>query len=79
MILLLPTVKKAAQGKVVSPVNFNSPGQVVIAGHKEAVERANVLMKEFWCKTCFYRYQSACLLTVLFDEASSRRVGDCIR
>ena len=38
--------EKAAQGQVVSPVNFNSPGQVVIAGHKEAVERANVLMKE---------------------------------
>lgn len=35
----------AAEGQVVSPVNFNSPGQVVIAGHKEAVERANALMK----------------------------------
>ncbi|MFI3246793.1 MAG: ACP S-malonyltransferase [Ferrimonas sp.] len=30
----------AAQGQVVAPVNYNSPGQVVIAGHKEAVERA---------------------------------------
>ena len=26
--------------KVVEPVNFNSPGQIVIAGHKEAVENA---------------------------------------
>jgi len=42
--------EKAAQGQVVSPVNFNSPGQVVIAGHKEAVERANVLMKESGAK-----------------------------
>ncbi len=40
----------AAQGQVVAPVNFNSPGQVVIAGHKEAVERANVLMKESGAK-----------------------------
>lgn len=40
----------AAQGQVVSPVNYNSPGQVVIAGHKEAVERANVLMKESGAK-----------------------------
>ncbi len=32
--------KEAAQGQIVSPVNFNSPGQVVIAGEKEAVERA---------------------------------------
>lgn len=30
----------AAQGDVVQAVNFNSPGQVVIAGHKAAVERA---------------------------------------
>ncbi len=30
----------AAQGEVVQAVNFNSPGQVVIAGHKAAVERA---------------------------------------
>ncbi|MBV7314361.1 ACP S-malonyltransferase [Shewanella sp. NIFS-20-20] len=30
----------AAQGDVVSPVNYNSPGQVVIAGEKAAVERA---------------------------------------
>ncbi|MCO7261319.1 ACP S-malonyltransferase [Dickeya zeae] len=35
----------AAQGQVVSPVNFNSPGQVVIAGNKEAVERAGVACK----------------------------------
>jgi [acyl-carrier-protein] S-malonyltransferase len=30
----------AQQSEVVSPVNYNSPGQVVIAGHKAAVERA---------------------------------------
>jgi [acyl-carrier-protein] S-malonyltransferase len=29
----------AAQGQVVEPVNFNAPSQVVIAGHKAAVER----------------------------------------
>ncbi|MGB2079988.1 MAG: ACP S-malonyltransferase, partial [Vibrio sp.] len=40
----------AAQGEVVSPVNFNSPGQVVIAGHKAAVERAGVLCKEAGAK-----------------------------
>ncbi|MGF1757314.1 ACP S-malonyltransferase [Photobacterium sagamiensis] len=40
----------AAQDQVVSPVNFNSPGQVVIAGNKEAVERANVLCKEAGAK-----------------------------
>ena len=29
-----------ANGEVVEPVNFNSPGQVVIAGHASAVQRA---------------------------------------
>lgn len=37
--------REAAQGKIVSPANFNSPGQVVIAGHVEAVERAVELAK----------------------------------
>lgn len=36
---------EAAQGQVVSPVNYNSPGQVVIAGNKEAVERAGAACK----------------------------------
>ncbi|WP_299996597.1 ACP S-malonyltransferase [uncultured Cedecea sp.] len=36
---------ESAQGEVVSPVNFNSPGQVVIAGNKEAVERAGAACK----------------------------------
>lgn len=36
---------EAAQGQVVEPVNFNAPGQIVIAGHKEAVERACELAK----------------------------------
>lgn len=31
---------QAAQGEVVEAVNFNAPAQVVIAGHKAAVERA---------------------------------------
>ncbi len=32
--------EEAAQGEVLSPANFNSPGQIVIAGHAGAVERA---------------------------------------
>ncbi|HDY7735139.1 TPA: ACP S-malonyltransferase [Vibrio vulnificus] len=42
--------EEAAQGEVVSPVNFNSPGQVVIAGSKDAVERAGALCKEAGAK-----------------------------
>ncbi|PYA02582.1 ACP S-malonyltransferase [Serratia marcescens] len=37
--------EESAQGQVVSPVNFNSPGQVVIAGNKEAVQRAGAACK----------------------------------
>lgn len=37
---------EAAQGEVLEAVNFNSPGQVVIAGHKAAVERGMLLAKE---------------------------------
>ena len=37
--------EESAQGDVVSPVNYNSPGQVVIAGEKNAVERAAAACK----------------------------------
>lgn len=40
----------SAQGQVVAPVNYNSPGQVVIAGSKAAVERAMVACKEAGAK-----------------------------
>jgi len=38
--------REAAQGGVVEPVNFNAPGQVVIAGESAAVARAIDLAKE---------------------------------
>jgi [acyl-carrier-protein] S-malonyltransferase len=40
----------SAQGQIVAPVNYNSPGQVVIAGSKAAVERAMVACKEAGAK-----------------------------
>lgn len=36
---------EASQGEVVSPANFNSPGQIVIAGHAGAVNRAIEIAK----------------------------------
>lgn len=39
-----------AHGDVCSAVNFNSPGQVVVAGHSEAVDRAMVAAKEAGAK-----------------------------
>jgi [acyl-carrier-protein] S-malonyltransferase len=35
--------RDAADGEVVSPANFNAPGQIVISGHKTAVGRAAAL------------------------------------
>lgn len=37
---------QAAAGQIVSAANFNCPGQTVIAGDKDAVERAMLLCKE---------------------------------
>ncbi|SFU48277.1 ACP S-malonyltransferase [Xenorhabdus koppenhoeferi] len=42
---IVKACEESAQGQVVSPVNFNSPGQVVIAGEKDAVERAGAACK----------------------------------
>jgi len=38
--------QEAAQGEVMTPANFNCPGQVVISGTAKALERAIVLAKE---------------------------------
>lgn len=42
---IIDACSEAQVNEVVSAVNFNSPGQVVIAGHKAAVERAGALCK----------------------------------
>ena len=47
---IIDACENAQDGDVVAAVNFNSPGQVVIAGHKAAVERAGVLCKEAGAK-----------------------------
>lgn len=43
--LVTAACAKAAEGQVLAPVNFNCPGQVVIAGHAEAVARGMVAAK----------------------------------
>lgn len=51
---IIAACAEAAQGEVVQAVNFNSPGQVVIAGTKAAVERA--------CEACKARGAKRALL-----------------
>src|SRR6266568_3701116 len=43
--ILAEICQEAAQNEVVSPANFNSPGQIVIAGHSGAVNRAIEIAK----------------------------------
>ena len=47
---IIAACEQAQEQEIVSAVNFNSPGQVVIAGHKAAVERAGLLCKEAGAK-----------------------------
>ncbi|MGB0754773.1 MAG: ACP S-malonyltransferase, partial [Candidatus Pseudothioglobus sp.] len=48
--VILEECNKASQKGIVEAVNFNSPGQVVIAGEKEAVAYACDLLKEAGAK-----------------------------
>lgn len=43
---VLAICEQAKEGEVLTPANFNSVGQIVVAGHKAAVDRAILLAKE---------------------------------
>jgi [acyl-carrier-protein] S-malonyltransferase len=70
--LILEACKKAEQGEVVAAVNFNSPGQVVIAGSVAAVERASILCKEAGAKRALPLPVSAPFHTSLMRPAADR-------
>ncbi|MEO6986312.1 MAG: ACP S-malonyltransferase [Paralcaligenes sp.] len=63
---------QAAQGDVVEAVNFNAPSQVVIAGHKVAVERACVLAKAAGAKRAVVLSVSAPFHSSLLQPAAVR-------
>src|SRR3569832_564270 len=62
----------SAQGQVVEPVNFNAPAQVVIAGHKSAVERACEAAKAKGAKRALPLPVSAPFHSSLLIPASDR-------
>lgn len=68
--------ERAAEGQVVSPANLNSPGQVVIAGNKEAVERAVTLAKEAGAKRAILLQVSAPFHCALMKPAENRLSSD---
>src|SRR5262245_9355428 len=68
--------ERASQGKIVSPANLNSPGQIVIAGNREAVERAVPLAKEAGAKRAILLQVSAPFHCALLKPAEDRLAGD---
>lgn len=63
---------EAAQGEVVEPANFNTPEQLVIAGHKGALERACAIAKAKGAKRAILLPVSAPFHSSLLSPASER-------
>jgi [acyl-carrier-protein] S-malonyltransferase len=63
---------QAGQGEVVEAVNFNSPGQVVIAGHSGAVQRALSLARQRGAKRAQLLPVSVPAHSSLMREAAHR-------
>jgi [acyl-carrier-protein] S-malonyltransferase len=68
--------RAASSVGVVAAANFNSPGQVVIAGAKAAVERAIELAKERGCKKAIPLPVSVPVHTPLMQPAADRLAKD---
>ncbi|MGH9936900.1 MAG: ACP S-malonyltransferase [Blastocatellia bacterium] len=65
----------AAQGQVCAPANFNSPAQIVIAGHQEAVERAVEECKARGAKRATILKVSAPFHSALMTPAQEKMTG----
>jgi [acyl-carrier-protein] S-malonyltransferase len=68
--------RKASSVGVVAAANFNSPGQVVVAGEKAAVERAIELAKTQGCKKAIPLPVSVPVHTPLMQPAADRLAKD---
>ena len=64
--------EEVAQGQVVSPANFNSPGQLVIAGHAEAVDRALARLAELGVKKAIKLAVSVPSHCALMEDAADQ-------
>lgn len=67
--------ERAAQGEVVQPVNYNAPGQVVVAGHGAAVDRALELAREAGARRCVRIAMSVPSHCRLMEPAAARLAG----
>jgi [acyl-carrier-protein] S-malonyltransferase len=64
--------EQQAHGEVLEAVNFNAPGQVVVAGHRSAVERCTVAAKEAGAKRAMLLPVSVPSHCALMREAAER-------
>lgn len=64
--------EEVAQGQVVAPANYNSPGQLVIAGHAEAVDRALARLAELGVKKAVKLAVSVPSHCMLMRDAADR-------
>jgi [acyl-carrier-protein] S-malonyltransferase len=67
---------EAAQGEVVSPANLNCPGQIVIAGHAAAVERAMDACRKAGARRTLLLPVSAPFHCALMQPAQERMAAD---
>ncbi len=67
---------EAAQGEIVTPAGFNSPGQTVISGNRAAVERAMDLAKAAGAKRAVLLPVSAPFHCPLMKPAQERLLPD---
>lgn len=69
---VIAACSEAAEGEVVEPANFNAPAQLVIAGHKGALERACAAAKARGAKRAIMLPVSAPFHSSLLSPASER-------
>lgn len=69
---ILAVCADAAQGQVLEAANFNAPSQVVIAGHREAVQRGMDLAKARGAKRAMMLPMSAPSHCSLMQDAAKR-------
>ncbi|HWC50401.1 MAG TPA: ACP S-malonyltransferase [Nitrospira sp.] len=73
---VMQACREAASSGIVQAANFNSPGQVVIAGEKAAVERAIEIAKAKGCKKAVPLPVSVPVHTPLMQRAADRLASD---
>lgn len=73
--VLAEICREAEQGEVVAPANFNSPGQIVIAGHASAVNRAIEIAKGRGFRKAMLLPVSAPFHSALMTPAGERLRG----